>query len=76
MPQNTPSPDDHNPITEEATSPAEDLDRAAEVLRVFEEVLQRGRDGASADWLKAAQSQVDEAWLRWRNSAGDASKLD
>jgi len=48
----------------------------AEEVRVLEGVLRRGRDGASAAWLRAAQHEVDQAWLRWRRASGDASRLD
>ena len=76
MPQNTRSAYDHQPIPVNPTLPAEDQGQAAEELHALEEVLERGRDGASADWLTAAEYQVDAAWLRWRRAAGGAFELD
>jgi len=76
MPQHTPSTHDQQPIPEHPTLPAVDQGQAAEELHAIEEVLERGRDGASADWLKAAEYQVDAAWLRWRRAAGSAFERD
>jgi len=76
MPRNTPFPQDHEPGPREPTSSARDQHRAAEDVRVLEGVLERGRDGASAEWLVAALHEVDQAWLRWRRAVGDASRLD
>jgi len=76
MPHQGLSPQDQDPLRESPRSSAESQRHVAEEVRVLEGVLRRGRDGASAAWLRAAQHEVDQAWLRWRRASGDASRLD
>ena len=77
MPHDTLSLRYGDPLPENLSSSAQVRQQAAEEVRILEGVLRRGRVGASDAWLSAARHEVDRRlWLRWRRSAGDASRLD